>query len=84
LAHLVQFSLATDEWSELRGKAGGSSAARVGTDGWHARCHLETDAVGLRQPQRIGEALHGISVWPPVLPALEETDSIYTQPGPLG
>jgi hypothetical protein len=56
----------------------------IGTDGWHARCYLEMDAVLLRQPQRIGETLHSISVGPPVLAALEETDGIYTQPGPLG
>ena len=56
----------------------------IGTGGWHARCRLETDAVGLRQPQRIGEALHSISVRAPVLPPFEETDGIYTQPGPLG
>src|ERR671917_82708 len=56
----------------------------INTDGGHARCHLETDAVLLRQAQGLGEALHGISVGPPVLPALEEADRIHTQPGPLG
>jgi hypothetical protein len=57
---------------------------RFGTDGGHVRCSLEPDAVLLRQLQGLGKALQGISVGPPVLPALEETDSIHTQPGPLG
>ena len=64
--------------------AASAAEGEISTDDWHARCHLETDTVRLRQPQRIGEALHSISVGSPVLPALEETDRIYTQPGPLG
>ena len=35
----------------------------------------------IREPQGVGEALHGISVGPPVLPALKKTDRIHAEPG---
>ena len=38
----------------------------------------------IERAQGVCEALHGIAVGPPVLPALEETDRIHAQPGAFG
>jgi hypothetical protein len=83
-AHCLYLSLATDKWGEVQGQAGGLSTISSSAHGWRARRHLEAGTILSGQPQRIGEAVHGIPVRPPVLSALEEADGIHAQPGPLG